>query len=114
MLLYTAWAVLTCKNFSIKSLNVSLQLLGKHASSKDYSVDFEVIANDRPGLLKDILAALDSMNKTALKVNADVRDDRNSAHILFRVDVSSQQEINHIKEMVACVPDITGVSYKEK
>ncbi len=81
---------------------------------QDYPVDFEVIANDRPGLLKDVLAALDNMNKTALKVSADVKDDRNSAHILFRVDVNSEEEINHIKEIVACVPDIKDVFCTQK
>ncbi len=81
-------------------------------NSKDYPVDFEVIANDRSGLLKDILATLDTINKTALKVNADVKDDRNSAHILFRIDVNSEQEAQHIKEMVSCVPDVREIYYE--
>ena len=81
-------------------------------NSKDYPVDFEVVANDRPGLLKDILAALDTISKTALKVNADVKDDRNSAHILFRIDVNSEQETHHIKEMISCVPDVREIYYK--
>ncbi|HEX7022963.1 MAG TPA: bifunctional (p)ppGpp synthetase/guanosine-3',5'-bis(diphosphate) 3'-pyrophosphohydrolase, partial [Trueperaceae bacterium] len=49
-----------------------------------YSVDFEVIGVDRPGLLKDVLDVLATMSKSASRVSADVQD-TSSARIHFRV-----------------------------
>jgi GTP diphosphokinase / guanosine-3',5'-bis(diphosphate) 3'-diphosphatase len=76
-----------------------------------FSVDFEVVAVDRSGLLKDILDVIAAMNKSAPKVGASVHN--NTAHIHFRVDVRDQKEIEHIKENVSKIPDVTNV-YRAK
>ena len=72
-----------------------------------FAVDFEVLAIDRSGLLKDILAVLATMNKSASRVSADVRG--STARVHFRVDVKDHEEINHIKENVSRVADVTDV-----
>jgi GTP diphosphokinase / guanosine-3',5'-bis(diphosphate) 3'-diphosphatase len=76
-----------------------------------FPVDFEVVAVDRSGLLKDILDVIAAMNKSAPKVGASVHN--NTAHIHFRVDVRDQKEIEHIKENVSKIPDVTNV-YRTK
>lgn len=76
-----------------------------------FPVDFEVVAVDRSGLLKDILDVIAAMNKSAPKVGASVHN--NTAHIHFRVDVKDQKEIEHIKENVSKIPDVTNV-YRTK
>ncbi len=73
-----------------------------------FPVDFEVIAIDRPGLLKDVLDVIAAMNKSATRVAADVRDAQ-SARIMFRVDVKDLSEIEFIKDNVARVRDVTRV-----
>ncbi len=76
-----------------------------------FPVDFEVVGVDRSGLLKDILDVIAAMNKSAPKVGASVHN--NTAHIHFRVDVKDQKEIDHIKENVSKIPDVTNV-YRAK
>lgn len=73
-----------------------------------FPVDFEVIAIDRPGLLKDVLDVIAAMNKSASRVAADVRDSQ-SARIMFRVDVKDLGEIEFIKDNVARIADVTRV-----
>ena len=73
-----------------------------------YSVDFEVVAVDRPGLLKDVLNVIGAMNKSATRVNADVRD-AVGARIHFRVDVRDQGEIEFIKDNVLKISDVTRI-----
>jgi GTP diphosphokinase / guanosine-3',5'-bis(diphosphate) 3'-diphosphatase len=77
-----------------------------------FSVDFEVMAVDRPGLLKDILDIIATMNKSASRVAADVYDAM-SARIHFRVDVKDYKEIQFIKDNVSKVRDVTHV-YRAK
>jgi GTP diphosphokinase / guanosine-3',5'-bis(diphosphate) 3'-diphosphatase len=77
-----------------------------------FSVDFEVMAVDRPGLLKDVLNVIATMNKSASRVAADVYDAM-SARIHFRVDVKDYKEIQFIKDNVSKVPDVTHV-YRAK
>lgn len=73
-----------------------------------FAVDFEVIAVDRPSLLKDVLDILADMNKSASRISADVQSS-SAARIHFRVDVRDQQEIEFIKENIGRIPDVTRV-----
>lgn len=73
-----------------------------------YSVDFEVIGVDRPGMLINVLDVLVSMNKSASRVAADVQNSSN-ARIHFRVDVRDQSEINVIKDAISRIDDVTDV-----
>ncbi len=77
-----------------------------------FPVDFEVIAIDRPGLLMDVLDVLSDMNKSASRVSADVQDST-SARIHFRIDVKDHSEIQHIKEIVSRISDVTSI-YRSK
>ncbi|HEX7003132.1 MAG TPA: bifunctional (p)ppGpp synthetase/guanosine-3',5'-bis(diphosphate) 3'-pyrophosphohydrolase [Trueperaceae bacterium] len=81
-------------------------------SGEVFPVDFEVIAVDRPGLLKDVLDVIAAMNKSASRVTADVQD-ASSARIHFRVDVKDQTEIDFIKENVRRIADVTRI-YRSK
>ena len=81
-------------------------------SGEVFAVDFEVVAVDRPGLLKDVLDVIAGMNKSATRVTADVQS-ASKARIHFRVDVKDQTEIEFIKDNVARISDVTQV-YRAK
>ncbi len=81
-------------------------------SGEVYPVDFEIIAVDRPGLLKDVLDVIAGMNKSATRVAADVQGTSN-ARIHFRVDVKDQGEIEFIKQSVLKISDVTRI-YRSK
>lgn len=73
-----------------------------------FAVDFEIVGVDRPGLLKDVLDVIAAMNKSASRVAADVQSSTR-ARIHVRVDVKDQGEIEHIKQNVGRIPDVTRV-----
>ncbi len=73
-----------------------------------FAVDFEILAIDRPGLLKDVLDVIAGMNKSATRVAADVQS-ATRARIYVRVDVKDQGEIEHIKQNVARIADVTRI-----
>ncbi len=77
-------------------------------SGEVFPVDFEIIAVDRPGLLKDVLDVIASMNKSATRVAADVQS-ATKARIHVRVDVKDQGEIEHIKQNVERIADVTRI-----
>ncbi len=77
-------------------------------SGEMFPVDFEIMGVDRPGLLHDILSVLASMNKSASRVTAAVPNS-SSARIHFRIDVRDQNEIQHIRENVLRIPDVTEI-----
>jgi len=77
-----------------------------------FPVDFEVVAVDRPGLLKDVLDVISSMNKSAFRVSADVNSNM-GARIMFRVDVKDHTEIEYIKDNIGRIRDVTRV-YRSK
>jgi len=73
-----------------------------------FAVDFEIIGVDRPGLLQDVLAVISSMNKSASRVTADVQN-ATSARIHFRIDVRDQDEIQHVRDNVMRIKDVTQI-----
>jgi GTP diphosphokinase / guanosine-3',5'-bis(diphosphate) 3'-diphosphatase len=73
-----------------------------------FAVDFEILGVDRPGLLKDVLDVIAAMNKSATRVAADVQSSTR-ARIHVRVDVKDQGEIEHIKQNVGRIADVTRV-----
>jgi GTP pyrophosphokinase len=81
-------------------------------SGEVFPVDFEIIAIDRPGLLKDVLDVIVAMNKSATRVTADVQNATN-ARIHFRVDVRDQTEIDYIKDHVRRIADVVQI-YRSK
>ncbi len=81
-------------------------------SGEVFAVDFEIVAVDRPGLLKDVLDVIGGMNKSATRVTADVQSAAR-ARIHFRVDVKDQDEIEYIKDNVRRIADVTRV-YRSK
>jgi GTP pyrophosphokinase len=77
-------------------------------SGELFPVDFEIIGVDRPGLLKDVLDVIAAMNKSANRVSADVQN-ATSARIHFRIDVKDQAEIEHVRENVLRIADVTRI-----
>ena len=77
--------------------------------SDSFPVDFEVVAIDRPGLLKDLLDVLDGLKKSAMRVNADVSSSGAEAKIQFRVEVRDQEEVDLIRSATSRIPDVREV-----
>ncbi|MEZ4606288.1 MAG: TGS domain-containing protein [Deinococcales bacterium] len=75
-----------------------------HAS---YSVDFEIAAYDRSGLLMNIMQVVADMQKTASKVNAEVTGDK--ADIFVRVEVKNLSELDHIKQTIANIKGVIEI-----
>lgn len=73
-----------------------------------FPVDFEIIAVDRPGLLRDVLDVIAGMNKSATRVASDVQS-ASRARIHVRVEVKDQNEIEHIKANVERISDVTRI-----
>lgn len=74
-----------------------------------FSVDLEVLANDRPGLLRDISEVFtrDKANVTA--VNTQSRNDR--ARMRFTIDISSSEQLTRI---VRQIHEVSGVLQAER
>jgi len=85
-----------------------VQVTWEAPADEVFAVDFEILGVDRPGLLKDVLDVLASMNKSANRVAADVQSST-KARIHVRIDVKDQGEIEFIKQNVARIADVTRV-----
>jgi GTP diphosphokinase / guanosine-3',5'-bis(diphosphate) 3'-diphosphatase len=85
-----------------------VQVTWEAPAGEVFAVDFEILGVDRPGLLKDVLDVLASMNKSATRVAADVQSST-KARIHVRIDVKDQGEIEFIKQNVARIADVTRV-----
>jgi len=85
-----------------------VQVTWEAPAGEVFAVDFEIVGVDRPGLLKDVLDVIAAMNKSATRVAADVQSSTR-ARIHVRVDVKDQGEIEHIKQNVGRIPDVTRV-----
>ncbi len=85
-----------------------VQVTWEAPAGEVFAVDFEILGVDRPGLLKDVLDVLASMNKSANRVAADVQSST-KARIHVRIDVKDQGEIEFIKQNVARIADVTRV-----
>jgi GTP pyrophosphokinase len=77
-------------------------------TASSHTVDVEVVASDRSGLLKDILDVLSEMKKSALKVEANVHGNA-EAHIYLRFEVRHQAEFEWMREALLRVPDVRNV-----
>jgi GTP diphosphokinase / guanosine-3',5'-bis(diphosphate) 3'-diphosphatase len=85
-----------------------VQVTWEAPAGEVFAVDFEVLGVDRPGLLKDVLDVLATMNKSATRVAADVQSSTR-ARIHLRIDVKDQGEIDHVKQSIARIADVTNV-----
>ncbi len=85
-----------------------VQVTWEAPAGEVFAVDFEILGVDRPGLLKDVLDVLSTMNKSATRVAADVQSST-KARIHVRIDVKDQGEIEFIKQNVARIADVTRI-----
>jgi GTP diphosphokinase / guanosine-3',5'-bis(diphosphate) 3'-diphosphatase len=77
-------------------------------TASSHTVDIEVVASDRSGLLKDVLDVLSDMKKSALKVEASVQGN-SEAHIYLRFEVRHQTEFEWMRDALLRVPDVRNV-----
>ena len=85
-----------------------VQVTWEAPAGEVFAVDLEILGVDRPGLLKDVLDVLATMNKSATRVSADVQSGTR-ARIHVRVDVKDQGEIEFIKQAVERIADVTRI-----
>ena len=85
-----------------------VQVTWEAPAGEVFAVDLEILGVDRPGLLKDVLDVLATMNKSATRVSADVQSGTR-ARIHVRVDVKDEGEIEFIKQAVERIADVTRI-----
>ncbi|HEX2863676.1 MAG TPA: bifunctional (p)ppGpp synthetase/guanosine-3',5'-bis(diphosphate) 3'-pyrophosphohydrolase [Deinococcales bacterium] len=73
------------------------------------TVDLELVGQDRPALLKDVLDVLASLKKSALKVEASVHG-AGEAHIYIRLDVRHNEEFTWIRDALLRLPGLQEVT----
>ncbi len=96
-----------CSNSKRLRLEESNRVIGAGWDVKSVSgstIDFEVIAQDRVGLLKDVLDVLEKLQKSALKVEANVAN--GEARIGLRIELRHAGEFETAK---AAFLEIRGV-----
>jgi GTP diphosphokinase / guanosine-3',5'-bis(diphosphate) 3'-diphosphatase len=71
-------------------------------------VDVDVVADDRSGLLKDVLDVLDRLKKSALKIEANATTN-GEAHIHLRFEVRNQTEYDILRSALMNVRDVVDV-----
>lgn len=71
-------------------------------------VDLDVVAPDRHGLLADVLGVLSAEKRSPLKVEANVDLD-DVAHILLRLGVRGNADLEHVRAAIARVEGVTDI-----
>ncbi|WP_424952322.1 RelA/SpoT family protein [Deinococcus sp.] len=71
------------------------------------TVELDVVATDRAGLLADVLAVLVAQRRSPLKVEAGVRGP--SAHILLRLEIGGQLDLSHLADAIKAVEGVQDV-----
>lgn len=84
------------------------QVSWRSQANEQFLVDLEVIAYDRPRLLEEVLGILGMLNKSALRVAAQVPQ-HNEARIHFRVNVKDQAELDHLQKLLLNVENVREV-----
>ncbi|MEK9657548.1 MAG: bifunctional (p)ppGpp synthetase/guanosine-3',5'-bis(diphosphate) 3'-pyrophosphohydrolase [bacterium] len=78
-------------------------------SCKPFSVRLLVIANDRLGLLQDILLKIRDMDINVLKVSASALKRGQETHISLVIDVTNRYELSGVIKCLTSLPDIYSV-----
>jgi len=71
------------------------------------TVELDVVAADRSGLLADVLAVLVAQSRSPLKIEAGVRGPR--AHILLRLEVGGQLDLSYLADAIKAVEGVQDV-----
>ena len=77
-----------------------------------YTVDIEVFANDRLGLLADILREVQNTKNKVLAINAKTNKDR-VVVIEFTVEVSSLDSLNNVLKVTRKIDSVYEVKRKK-
>ena len=77
-----------------------------------YNVDIEVYANDRNGLLSDIIKEIGKTNANLVKVNAKAGKDR-IAIIEITIETKNLEELNAILKAIRKVDSVYEVKRKK-
>ena len=78
--------------------------------AKPFSVDVEVVAADRQGLLRDISEAISRERTNVTAVNTQSR--ANQAYMKFTIEVSSLDWLARVLKQITEVPGVIGVARK--
>lgn len=102
---------ITCSNIKhllYKESERCAQVSWNQHAREDFLVNLEIIGNNRPRLLAEILKAIGSLNRDALRVEAQGYDS-SEAHTMLRVEVRDQQELEHMKQLLLQIDGVTEV-----
>lgn len=77
---------------------------------KEYAVEFEIICNDRSGMLADIFAVTSEMKLNIRSVNAKPNRSNKTSSVLLGIDVKNASQVNQIMTRLRRVKDVYSVT----
>lgn len=78
-------------------------------SGQAYGVDIEIVAYDRPGLLRDITALLANEKINVIAVNTQTNKSTHVAHLILTVEVPDIATLSKVLGQIDRLPNITEV-----
>ena len=76
---------------------------------ESHSVDVEILAHDRPGLLRDLSDLIAHSGANVRSVHADVKGKRDMARIRFSLDIVSSDQVLRVLDRVERYRDVVSV-----
>jgi GTP pyrophosphokinase len=78
-------------------------------SNERYTVDVEIRANDRRGLLRDITDLVAQMGVNVRSAKAESRDKEGNARMRLSLDLASVDQVVQVVARIARYPDVVDV-----
>ena len=79
------------------------------ATGQTYPVDVDVVAHERPGLLRDITGLLANENINAISVNTQTDKHQHVAHMMFTLEIPNVKALSRILALIDRIPNVMAV-----
>lgn len=79
---------------------------------KEYTVELEIICNDRSGMLAELLAVPSEMRMNIRSVNANPNRNNKTSTVILGLDVKNSSQVGQIMTRLRRVKDVYSVTRK--
>jgi GTP pyrophosphokinase len=79
------------------------------ATGQTYPVEVEIVAHERPGLLRDITGLLANENINAISVNTQTDKHQHVAHMTFTLEIPNVAALSRILALLDRIPNVMAV-----
>ncbi|WP_321323328.1 bifunctional (p)ppGpp synthetase/guanosine-3',5'-bis(diphosphate) 3'-pyrophosphohydrolase [Thiomicrorhabdus sp.] len=83
-----------------------------HAEQPSYTAELEVIAFDRKGLLRDVMATLTDLDINLIASNTKTNSQENSVNMLLTLELEHRTNLGDLLDHIEIIPNIESVSIK--